>query len=288
MSALPSIGFDTSAINALEDGGTESEPLMKALECGFDVRLPAMSADEILSTPTKNNPVRREALLVRCQRLLGSGQCIWPPHWILQLLISEHFRNTSLFDWTKISVRARVYERAIIERDFTDELCVRQRKEQFEVEERFEKIWKELRPKLDAILAEDPSKCPTNYHEAVAIAKLEGGALWGVGCELYRYVAGSTPTEGEIKAFMEVCPPFRGACYSLVMAWYDGALRLQDGKPSAGRNDLMMAAYLPYCGRFVTDDWPQEMRLREIATEARIDCEVLSYEKFNASFMVTV
>ncbi len=285
---MRNIGFDTSVINALEDGGTESETLMKALQCGFDVRLPAMTADEILSTPVRKNPVRREALLARCQRLLASGQCIWPPHWILRLLISEHFRNTSQYDWTKINVRAGIYELAIIERDFTDELCVSQRKEQFEVEERFEKMWKELRPKLDAILAEDPSKRPTNYHEAVAIATLEGGVLWGIGRELYRYVAGSTPTEAEIKAFMEVCPPFRCACYGLVMAWYDGALRLQDGKPSAGRNDLMMAAYLPYCGCFVTDDWPQEMRLREIATEARVDCQVLSYEKFNSSFTVTV
>src|SRR5882762_7919659 len=45
---------------------------------------------------------------------------------------------------------------------------------------------------------------------------------------------------------------------------------------------------LPYHVRFVTGDWAQEMRLREITTEARIDCEVLSYEKFNASFTVTV
>ena len=39
---LPSIGFDTSSINWLVDHVEQSEPLMKALLCGFDVRLPAI------------------------------------------------------------------------------------------------------------------------------------------------------------------------------------------------------------------------------------------------------
>jgi hypothetical protein len=61
---------------------------------------------------------------------------------------------------------------------------------------------------------------------------------------------------------------------------------LDDGTPSVGRNDLMMAAYLPYCGRFVAHDWPQEERLREISAEARIDCEGISYENFSVGFLV--
>ena len=42
----------------------------------------------------------------------------------------------------------------------------------------------------------------------------------------------------------------------------------------------MMAVYLPYCSRFVSDDWRQEERLREIATETRLGCEVLFYADF--------
>ncbi len=282
---LPSIGFDTSSINWLVDHVEQSEPLMKALLCGFDVRLPAMTVDEIISTPP-TRAVRREALVVRCQRLLASGQCISPPHWILQLLVSEHFINPAQFDWTKINVRATVYERAIIERDFTDELCIQQRKEQFQLEARFEKMWKQLRPKLDEIVAQHPSKRPTSYHAALAIATMEGGVLWGIGRELYRYVTGSTPTEAEIKTFMEMCPPFRAACYALVMAWYEGALKPPREEPSAGRNDLMMAVYLPYCGRFVSNDWAQENNLCEIAAEGSLDCEVLSYQEFSSSFTV--
>ncbi len=62
MAAGPRIIFDTSGINKLEDGGFTSEPLMRALECGYEVILTAMSADEIIST---KSPVRRDALLSR-------------------------------------------------------------------------------------------------------------------------------------------------------------------------------------------------------------------------------
>ena len=77
MPRLPTIGFDTRGINQLEDGGEHAEQLMKALRGGFEVLLPAMTVDELLSTPETKNP-RREKLLARCERLLASGQCLWP------------------------------------------------------------------------------------------------------------------------------------------------------------------------------------------------------------------
>ena len=87
---------------------------------------------------------------------------------------------------------------------------------------------------------------------------------------------------------MDVCPPFRATCYGLVMAWYNGSLRALDRTPTAKRNDLMMAAYLPYCDRFVTADWAQRKELTEIAIEAKIDCEILSFEQFDQSFAIAV
>ena len=112
--------------------------------------------------------------------------------------------------------------------------------------------------------------------------------LWHFGAGLYERVAGKEPTDDEIKAFMDACPPFRATCYGLVMAWYNGSLRTPDGRPTAKRNDLMMAAYLPYCDRFVTADWAQKKELSETAAEAKIDCEVLSFEDFDRSFAVAV
>jgi hypothetical protein len=52
MSQEQQMVLDTSVINALEDGGTRCEPLMKALELGYEVRLTAMSADEIVAIAT--------------------------------------------------------------------------------------------------------------------------------------------------------------------------------------------------------------------------------------------
>jgi hypothetical protein len=60
------------------------------------------------------------------------------------------------------------------------------------------------------------------------------------------------------------------------MAWFDGALKLQQpgGREPPGRNNLLMAAYLPYYGPFVTDDCTQEKALREVAAQANIDSTV--------------
>jgi hypothetical protein len=73
-----------------------------------------------------------------------------------------------------------------------------------------------------------------------------------------------------------------------VGSWFDVSLAPQVFKRLAGRNDQMMAVYLPYCTRFVTADRKQETRLREIVGEAKLNCEVLSYRDFLASFEVSV
>jgi hypothetical protein len=42
---------------------------------------------------------------------------------------------------------------------------------------------------------------------------MDGGVLWGVGAELYRHEKGVRPSDTEVKAFMDACPPFLAACY---------------------------------------------------------------------------
>jgi hypothetical protein len=130
------------------------------------------------------------------------------------------------------------------------------------------------------------SKRPTSYREAVTIAVMDGGVPWGFGQALCKYVSGNEPSEAEIKALMGACPPFRSACYGLVMAWHNGSLRVRDRTPTPRRNDLMMATYLPYCVRFVTADWPQRKSPREITTEAKIDCEIFSFKELDLSFAI--
>jgi hypothetical protein len=121
MGQLPRIGFDTSTINALERGGADSDALIKAMRSGYHAVLSGVNADEILSTPLTKGP-RRESLVVVFQRLLGFGECLWPPNYVIELLATEYFKNPSGFSWQSVDVRARVYERSIIERDFTNAL----------------------------------------------------------------------------------------------------------------------------------------------------------------------
>ena len=139
--ASSTVGFDTSGIDALEKDVTDSDVLTRAIVAGFHVFLLGVNADEILSVPTRIAHVR-EALIARCQRLLAAGECLWPPHFILELLIDAHAKNPSQFDWKKVDVRARVYERAIIDRDFTESICVQQRTDQLQNEKRWAELWK--------------------------------------------------------------------------------------------------------------------------------------------------
>ena len=77
----------------------------------------------------------------------------------------------------------------------------------------------------------------------------------------------------------------------MLMSWYQLAVRAETGERfKAGRNDLLMAAHLPYCDKFVTAEkcGEQEKCLREVAILAGLETEVLSYEDFSNSFLVTV
>ena len=79
--------------------------------------------------------------------------------------------------------------------------------------------------------------------------------------------------------------------YPVLLSWYDRAVRDEKGeKIEAGRNDLFMAVHLPYCDKFVTAEkyGEQERCLREVALVAGLETEILSYDDFCNSFLVTV
>jgi len=100
MTARPRIVFDTTGINELEKGGPASEPLMRVLECGYEVILTAMSAGEIIST---NSATRREALLSRFGKLLYSAKCLWPRTRLSDCrspITSEILQDSTGLQWT--------------------------------------------------------------------------------------------------------------------------------------------------------------------------------------------
>jgi hypothetical protein len=56
--------------------------------------------------------------------------------------------------------------------------------------------------------------------------------------------------------------------------------RKEKAEYKAGRLDLFMATYLPYCDLFVTGDEGRENALSVIATEVGVSTRVMSYSEF--------
>ena len=78
----------------------------------------------------------------------------------------------------------------------------------------------------------------------------------------------------------------------MLMSWYDLAVRDKHAgeRFRAGRNDLFMSVYLPYCDKFVTAEkkGEQERCLREVASVAGLETDILSYDKFCDSLLVKI
>lgn len=282
------IVLDTTVINHLEDGREGSEPLMRGLELGYDVRLPAMVVDEILATKSTD---RRDALLRRLARFLSNSKCIWPPNEVLRLHVQKYRQDPSGYDWNRVKVRAREYEQVVSSRTLPDELLAEQRSAQFHLQNEFEQVWTSLRPKLNEIMERDPKQRLNSFEEAAEASTKPGGVLWGFGIGLFKKALEGQVvpemTDEEIKPFIDASPPFRAVCYSFVKAWYNFSLSpTHDSTPKAGRNDLMMSAYLPYCDRFLTADYGQCKDLRDIASAAGLQCEVQSLHDFATSFNI--
>jgi len=197
-----------------------------------------------------------------------------------------HHNNPTGFNWGQVDIEAPEYARAIVERDFNYALCLEEWKMQQHLEDQYLNHWRELGLKLEPLFVENPALRPKTYAQAAAIARKKTSILFAIGQGLYEKVATIKLSDAEIKTFMDICPPFRASCYAVLGSWYDCSLKHPPPKKPAGRNDHMMAAYLPYCERFVTRDKKQTKRLQEVAVEAQITCDVRYYDEFLASFNV--
>jgi hypothetical protein len=108
--------------------------------------------------------------------------------------------------------------------------------------------------------------------------------------------AGETSDEAKIRMFYkdrmfyEVCPPFRMLLFSLCVAQYERCLRETNRGSSmrAGRVDMYMATYLPYCDQFVSNDERQLRCFQAIATEGSVDVLVRTYDHFRQSLVVAL
>jgi hypothetical protein len=207
-------------------------------------------------------------------------------------MVVEHHTNPTGFDWKTVDVKAREYEQGIRARELVDdeELSAEQRADLKARRKEYEDMWAGLRPELEEAFKKHGEALPLAFREVVARMQAEGNLIWHMGNLLYDRAAAADASEATIKEFMEACPPFRAIIYAVLLSWYDRAVRDEKGeKFKAGRNDLFMAVHLPYCDKFVTAEkhGEQERCLREVAFVAGLDAEILSYDDFCNSFLVT-
>lgn len=297
--------LDTSVVNKLAKE-PDAQPLIAGLKCGYDVGLTAMSVDELLA-PSKAE--YRSKFFACCRQISREVVCLMPAGLLIRQMVASYVINPTAFDWTRVNVRLKIYEDAIMrdEEIVTDEaLSAEQRDFADKTNETFENWFTYLRPKLQEIY-EQAKQRPHAYEDVVRLSQEPRGVFWGFAKELYRCAqewnavpAGPGPERKEsermtgpddetVKEFVDACPPFRAVVLAFVLTWYDRCLREIHDSPKfkAGRVDQFMAVYLPYCHQFITNDKDQQKCLQEIANLCGLKTQVHLYDDFYGGFMVS-
>lgn len=287
------VTFDTSAHNRLVDDGLQSEAVIAGLRSRLFFRFAGLSIEEMVACA---DSAKRNPLFTCCARIQeGRTDCIYPHNELLRRLIVDHSRNPAGFDWMTVNVRAWDIERAIKRRELIgdEQLSAERRIEQSERAKQYKKMFWGLRPKIEKVFNAHGEHPPTTFRQAIArLQNSEPNLIWGMGKLLYDRATGTEACEASIREFMDVCPPFRALIYAMLMSWYDISVRDRHTgeRFRAGRTDLFMSVYLAYCDQFVTAEvrGEQEKCLREVAAVANLESEVLSYDNFHDSFLITV
>jgi len=287
--------FDTSVHNRLVKIGASSKPIYAAIKSRYFFRLAGLSLEEMFSTPQAAD---RLALRDGCRQLTAgragrAWDCLNPPYEVLRILIAAHAKDPANFKWLAVDVRSGGLAHEIRTGELTadDVLANLQRTEQNASIKSYKAMWVQLRDKLDPIHTAQNLPRPKTFEEAFKSASRT--LLPGMGKDFYdaglRFDAELRGVKIEpdtdmttVQHFIDNCLPFRALLCACLMSWYNTSLRdwNKSQKFAAGRNDLFMAVYLPYCDVFVTRDEEQESCLRELTKYIGIDTEVLSFDSF--------
>jgi hypothetical protein len=291
--------FDTSVHNQLVKIGASSNPIYATIKSQYFFRLAGLSFEEMMSTPQAAD---RLALLDGCRRLTAgragrSWDCLNPPYEVLRILIAAHATDPAKFQWLPVDVRSGGLAHEIRTGELTadDALANLQRTEQNASIKSYKAIWVDLRDKLDPIFAAQKIPRPKTFGEAFENGRSKlfsgiGKGFYDAGLRFDAELRGEKIVPdtdiATVQHFIDNCPPFRALLCACLMSWYNASLR--DGNNSekfaAGRNDLFMAVYLPYCDVFVTRDAEQESCLRELTKYIGIETEVMSFDAFTSEF----
>jgi hypothetical protein len=273
----PILIFDTSGINRLADD-SESKILAAGLQSSFFVRVTESSLSEILATP---DPTRRKHLLDCLKRLCSGGECIVPYQWVIERLIRHFTNRPTSFDWRKVPVRCRQYEAEITRQQIiNEELAAKQWQQARILRKQFDDIYKKIQVNLEPLL-NDPANQRPSIGEFIETSKR---SIWTLGTILYDGFARKPCDEDVLQSFYRLCPPFRTLLIALLMAGYERCVRdiKRDQSYRAGRMDLLMATYLPYCHQFIGTDAKQLRCLELIALEGDVDVYIRHYDNLRS------
>jgi hypothetical protein len=283
MAAKKTISFDCSAINRLTDD-KESAVLLAAIRTAYFVRLTATNIDEIIATPKKKRG-RRDALLDTCKKLLSAGDCIFPHHFVSDILVKD-YQKDGKSRWESLRLRSRDYEDLIVRRGLVNSVSVEQRNFGKRTQTKFAKTFGGLGKKLEKLFQKGLQR-PASFAELLSILQVRGGAFWKIAAVFYKHGANRKPREATLRKFIAACPPFYAFVLSVVMAEYGYSVRSIKalGSYRAERSDLLSALYLPFCDIFVTDDKRQLRCLPEIAAVVWPSVQILRYVDFRKKFI---
>ena len=283
MPTKPTLAMDTSALNWLAKEADPEPIISPEIVSGYAVRIPEMTFGEAIAT---SKPEVRLKLMDVCRRLVASGSCITAAHWLLDQHVKRFHDDPGRYSWRNVPSRLFLLEEEMLSgRYYADEaLVAEQAAEMSRLQDEFEDCF----PKSTRT-----TPLPSSFADWLVECRVKGGSFWNTARGLYsaasRFKDGllisrsfsQVPDDAVLESFLSHCPPVRAIVYAFELTHYDRSLRRPNAMSfKAGRNDQMMAIYLPYCDFFLTNDGSQHRCLSEVASSADIPVKIQLYGDF--------
>jgi hypothetical protein len=271
--------FDTSGLNALAKE-PDSAGMAERLGAAYFVRLTEANLAELVAT---KDSIFRAKLVETCQRLLNSGDCIGPHHWIIEQQVKTHAQGPAIFNWQDAPVCMPSLEEEVRNPRFLDDdtVAAECREGSSGTDKQFKRLFRYAREKFPIPPEE---RIQITLQDVVELSLMDK-SHWGMASDIYERFSSVRLSEPEIREFVGLCPPFNALMLSTCVAHFHGSVRDHRLKATydAGLIDLMSSAYLPYCHCFVTGDKGQFNALTEITKLAPLNTKVTYYADFRQS-----
>ena len=276
--------WDTSAINKLADR-SDQNALIAGMRITHEHWIPIDLLVEIAATPTDK---RRQQLLEVCRSLHAStGRIPWSASILLKGAINL-FANLGEIDWEILLASQAEFERAITDGTlFNDDLAKAQRAETSSRLRSGEEFFGQIEEPYRRHFQNGASEYKT-LDEFIALCRSKG-LIRDTVRSLYSEFLGRSVDIDEADRLAAVFLPVEAVSYAFAIAHYhrNELPQPKKGKP-AGILDLMASAFLPVCQLYVSDDFDQQVILREVVECCQTQTKVIRFEDYAETFAVSL